>query len=149
MDAVAINATNLALLRQDQLPYADAKQVRELLRSAGRVRIPFQYNATDYAAGTKQYFVSPIKGAIVKLSTTVQTLTAGAGALSINVNGKAAITGLGQTIATASAVGTNQQTRVNNDDALAAVNVDQGIELQVNATPTAGAINGYFEIEPL
>lgn len=135
-----------ALMINGHSPYADALQAYNMIVEAGRVRIPFSYDNTDYAAGTKQYFVSPIDGNIVKLVTVGQVLTAGAGALTIKPTGGSNITALSQTIADATAAGTVQVTRT----APAAGNViakDATIELTVDATPTAGALNGYIEIQ--
>lgn len=121
--------------------------------------IQFSINATDLAAGTPQYFHSPVDGFISRLEIVVQTVIVTGGVLKVQksavVDGSDAIAGLSDvagasvTVANAaeagfrqvgSATGDPQTNRKVSKGDLIAVNVDAAFN-------GGGAINGQISIE--
>jgi hypothetical protein len=110
--------------------------------------INFQLNNTDYAAATLQNFIAPCDGYVRGIGLITQVLSAGAGVLTL--------TGPGGTLTTiavpdATAVGTKFQKRIQDSAANRTstnyVKKGDTITLQSDATPTAGAFNGYIHID--
>lgn len=121
------------------------------------IRMPFQCNSTDLAAGTVQYFPSPVAGRIVRFSTAVQvTLGDSAddvGTVNLTVNG-AAVTGSTLTTYTTAtggsgSVGDVASTTIPTTSDNAAVAVGDAIGVAPSSTwVSVGALNGVIEIAP-
>lgn len=111
------------------------------------VRVRFEVEATEYAAGTSVFVVAPVKGEVHKVATVVTTATTGEQTVTVELGG-VAVAGLSVTIVTSSSVGDIDSDTGTAGDATAQVEKDGAIEIDVTATPTAGAIEGYVEIIP-
>jgi len=112
----------------------------------GRVAVPFEIPATEYAAGTSIFVTSPVDGFIVGVETVVTTATTGDQTLTVEL-GTTAVDGLSVAIAGSSAVDTKDSDTASYRHATAAVDKGDGIELVITSTPSAGAVNGHIIIE--
>lgn len=135
------------ILKRGDDPYAGSAVADVLDQGKTVHRAPFEIPATEYAAGTSVWTLSPIRGKIRKVVTVVNTLTAGAGAITLELE-TVAVAGLSVVIADASAVGTIDSDDSVTGDGTEIVAKDAAIEIVSDGTPTAGAIRGYVEIEP-
>jgi len=121
-------------------PYADANETA--VRGG---HVPFVYDTTRYGAGTAIKRIAPCDGFLREFVALVTTLTAGAGVLTIAINGVS----VGTTVAVpdASALDTQIKTSFNADATLAVKKGDL-ISITVDATPTAGELTGWIWIDP-
>lgn len=123
-------------------PYADADEA-----NARSGIIPFTYPNTEYAAATAIQLISPFSGRLRELSRIVQTLTAGAGVVTVAINGTTVGT---HAVGDASAAGSKGTTRFPDVDSGTGANIvkkGDAITLTSDATPTAGALYGYIHID--
>lgn len=112
------------------------------------VYIPFEVDATKYAAGTSEFVISPIDGTIEEVVTTVVTATTGAGAIGIEL-ATVPVTGLSVVIATGASVGDlDSDTPTTPGSATTLVTQGAAIEITGDGTPSAGAIRGFIRVRP-
>lgn len=138
-----------AAARSSVDPYERVSAADAAYDSVARREVQFYYDNTKYAAGTPLRVLSPVRGYVTAFKAVVDTLTAGAGVVTVK-NGVAGpnITGLHAiAVANAAAVGTVVSARI---EPIAAGLVAKGgvVEIVVDATPTAGELMGWLEITP-
>lgn len=109
------------------------------------VRIPFQINATDLAAGTAQQFVSPVDGFVVGIEAIAQVVIAGAASLTVDV-GTTPVAGLAAAFADTDPVGTIHSGLPTAGDATQVVAKGGRIQVIPGAAFTGGAVNGFITI---
>lgn len=116
------------------------------------VQIPFFIPQTEYAAGTSIFVTSPISGRIRNIrSVVMDETTAGVGTFTLEINGSA-ITGASLVVATGAVRGDFDIDAVADSGVPDAANANfvaagERIEIVGDATPTAGAIFGWIEVE--
>lgn len=132
-------------LKRGADPYADAGETE-----ARTGTIPFTYDNTRYAGAVAIQLIAPFTGWLSEIQAIVQTLTAGAGVVSLAINGASAFSTLA--VPDAQAVGTKLKKTFPASalDASATNYVRKGdtITLTADATPTAGELNGFLVITP-
>lgn len=112
------------------------------------VIVPFEIDATKYAAGTSEFVISPVAGTIEEVQTVAVTATTGAGAIGVELDGTA-VTGLSVVVATGTAVGgLDSDTPTTPGSATTVVDKGEAIEITGDGTPTAGALRGFIRIRP-
>ena len=119
------------------------------VKPAGKVFLPWEVEATELAAGTPEYIVSPVDGYIDQQRGIVGVAIVTGGDITTEVNG-VAVTGLTLTAANSDAAGTRYADRPTTPRSSTTV-VAKGDSITV--TPAAafnggGSVNGVLEIEP-
>ncbi len=102
--------------------------------------------ATQYAAGTSVFAVSPVAGRIRRVRSVVDVVTAGAGAITLEL-ATVEVTGSDVVIADSAAVGDLDDSGVIADSASNVVDQGEAIEVVGDGTPTAGEVQIQIEIE--
>jgi hypothetical protein len=116
-------------------------------RAPAAVALPFFINQVDTLAGTAAELISPVKGAIARMLTTVQIAPTTGGDVTATV-GVTAVNGLTITVADAAAKGTIQTDQPTAGHASTLVNPGDRITVvPAAAFATAGAISGVVLIE--
>lgn len=113
-----------------------------------RVIVGFEIPATEYAAGTSCWAISPCHGRIRRARTVATAATTGVGTVTVEL-ATVAVSGLSVTIADSSAAGTIDDSGEVADHATQIVAEGQAIEIVSDGTPSGGAVRGHLEIEPL
>lgn len=115
-----------------------------------KIQLPFSINQTDLLAPTAAELIAPCAGYISMLKTTVQVAVTTGGAITVEV-ATVAVTGLSITVADAATKGTVQSdTPTTPRSATTLVAAGDRITITPAAAfATAGAVNGYLEIEPI
>lgn len=114
--------------------------------NSGYVRVPFNIPATEYAAGTSMWKAAPVSGDIVGLEVVVDVLTAGAGAVTVEIQ-TVAVAGLSCVIPDAQAAGVRVTDEIT---PVASSRIEEGeaIEIVSDGVPTGGAVSGFVVIKP-
>jgi len=112
-----------------------------------RVYITVDIPATEYAAGTSVWAISPCNGRIRRMRSVVMAATTGAGALAIEL-ATVPVTGLAVVIATSSSAGDIDDSGEVADHATQVVAEGQAMEITGDGTPSWGAVRVMIEIEP-
>ncbi len=116
--------------------------------SSGRrtVVLPFSISQTDLLAGTAAELVSPVKGALARVTTIVQAAVTTGGPITAAI-GVTAVNGLSVVIPDGAAKGSVVSDTPTAGHATTAVNVGDRIQVVPDAAfATAGAVNGFVEI---
>lgn len=137
---------NYADIQRGVDPYADADATQSHLTALGKVYIPFNMPAALLDAGTSIELVSPVKGQITALRTTVQTAGTTGGAITVEVN-TVVVVGLSVTIGDADAAGTRQVDEIAATVPTGAVEPGDRIEIiPASAFNSSGPLNAVLEI---
>jgi len=116
-------------------------------RQAETVKVPFQIDETDLLAATPISFLSPVAGTIRKVATVAWKAVTTGGAVTMKVN-NTAVDGLSVTVGDGGGAGDVDSDTPTAGHASTVVAVDDELEiLPASAFATAGALNGYVEIE--
>lgn len=108
--------------------------------------VPFSINQVDLLAGTAAELVSPVKGAIARVSTIVQVAVTTGGPITAAV-GVTAVNGLSVVIPDAAAKGSVVSDTPTAGHASTLVNPGDRIQVVPDAAfATAGAVSGFVEI---
>jgi len=121
----------------------------ELIATDNKVRIDFNIEATELAAGTSEYVASPVYGFVSKATTVVQTGVGTGGAITVEI-ATAAVAGLSVVVASSASVGDiDTDTPTAEFGPTGEIAKDGAIEIVVaSAFATSGALNGFLEVTP-
>lgn len=108
--------------------------------------IPFWIDQTQFADGTDVVITSPVSGRIRGIRTIVMDeITAGEAAITAEIGG-VPVTNLALTVATGAVIGDFDLDAAVADTAANLVLAGEQIAIQTDATPTAGAVQGWLEV---
>jgi hypothetical protein len=129
------------------LVLAELKNGAVLPRKSGRVLLPYEVEATELAAGTKEKVVSPVAGTISRARAVVQEAIVTGGDITFEV-GSTAVDGLTLTVANSATAGTAYTGTPTAGHASTAVTVGDVIGvIPASAFNGGGAVNGFIELD--
>lgn len=121
----------------------------ELIATNEKVRLEFDIEATELAAGTSEFVASPVYGFVSKATTVVQETVGTGGDVTFEIGG-AAVTGLTVTVADSAAAGDiDTDTATDEFGSTGEIAKDGALEVvPASAFAASGALNGFAEITP-